>query len=131
MLMLEDEYGCDIRNLEVKNDTHIRICLPEYRRTRSQDRCGCDDKNEDVVFVPFVEVPGAVYFYKRPEEPVASDLLTVIMQGWPMLVLILLGAGYSGIIIWLLVRLVSKELPRFTVSQSFFLTERYKWLMNK
>ena len=48
---------------------------------------------------------GSVHFYKKKDEAVGSDLIAVILQGWPMLILILLGAGYSGIIIWLLVRL--------------------------
>jgi hypothetical protein len=56
-------------------------------------------------FVPLLECPGSVFFYKSTEKPPGSDLLTVILQGWPMLVFILLGAGYSGIIIWLLVSL--------------------------
>ena len=46
-----------------------------------------------------------MHFYKKREEAVGSDLVAVILQGWPMLILILLGAGYSGIIIWLLVSL--------------------------
>ena len=54
-------------------------------------------------FVPLIDCPGSVFFFKATEEVPGSDLLTVILQGWPMLVFILLGAGYSGIIIWLLV----------------------------
>ena len=64
-------------------------------------------------FLRVLETPGAVHFYKKEAEPVGSDLLTVIIQGWPLLILILLGAGYSGIIIWLLV----SQCPRDTLSQ--------------
>ncbi|ELU07101.1 hypothetical protein CAPTEDRAFT_188994 [Capitella teleta] len=56
-------------------------------------------------FIQGLQTPGAVHFYRRADQPVGSDLLTVIVQGWPLLILILLGAGYSGIIIWLLDRL--------------------------
>ncbi len=38
--------------------------------------------------------------------------MAVILQGWPMLILILLGAGYSGIIIWLLVSVRSRGRSR-------------------
>lgn len=68
------------------------------------------------VFVNVVESPGAIHFYRKPSVPVGSDLVTVIVQGWPMLVLILLGAAYSGIIIWLLVS--SQRKP----TQIYFLT---------
>ncbi len=57
-------------------------------------------------------ITGSVHFYKKQEEAVGSDLVAVILQGWPMLIVILLGAGYSGIIIWLLVSTCS-------VSESF------------
>ena len=54
-------------------------------------------------FLRILDSPGSVHFYPQPNVPVGSDLYTVIIQGWPMLVLIMLGAAYSGIIIWLLV----------------------------
>ena len=60
-------------------------------------------------FVPLLSSPGVVHFYRAQEQPVGSDLVTVILQGWPMLVFILLGAGYSGIIIWLLVSVKVSE----------------------
>ena len=60
-------------------------------------------QHKEYFFLPLVLSPGAMHFYKRQADPVGSDLLTVIIQGWPMLILILLGAAYSGIIIWLLV----------------------------
>lgn len=69
------------------------------------------DPRFSMVFLEVLRTPGSVHFYKKEELPVGSDLLTVIIQGWPLLVLILLGAGYSGIIIWLL------------VSTSFYLAE--------
>ena len=57
----------------------------------------------DLYFLPLIESPGSVYFYKAGTKPVGSDLITVLVEGWPMIILILLGASYAGIIIWLLV----------------------------
>ena len=60
---------------------------------------------EDALWVvPLVESPGAVHFLRKELEPAASDLTDVIRQAWPLVIMILLGAAYSGIIIWLLVR---------------------------
>ena len=69
-----------------------------------QTGMGDTDMGSHHLFVPLVTSPGAIHFYRQEDQPVGSDLLTVILQGWPMLILILLGASYSGIIIWLLVR---------------------------
>ena len=58
-------------------------------------------REEDYQFLALVESPGSVLFYLNEGEAVGSDLLDVILQSWPMIIFILLGAGYSGIIIWL------------------------------
>ena len=89
-------------NQPTLDNQQLRICLPVWERVNNplkREPLG----SPTMMFLPLIEVPGAVHFYERPAQPVASDLMTVIIQGWPMLVLILLGAGYSGIIIWLLV----------------------------
>ena len=64
------------------------------------------------IFISILESPGSVHFYKPHDEMVGSDLVAVILQGWPMLIVIILGAGYSGIIIWLLVSLFFNQILR-------------------
>ncbi|CAD5124490.1 DgyrCDS12770 [Dimorphilus gyrociliatus] len=62
-------------------------------------------QDESTFFLPLIEVSTSIYFFEKRAASVGSDLMAVIVQGWPLLTLIILGAAYSGIIIWLLDRL--------------------------
>ena len=93
--------------LQPVNSTLSELYLPVAIRAGEETKPFVHPNKADplnLVFIPVLTSPGAVHFYKMSEEPVANDLLNVILQGWPMLILIMLGAGYSGIMIWLLVR---------------------------
>ncbi len=76
-------------------------------------------RDEDYQFLTLVESPGSVLFYLNHDEAVGSDLLNVILQSWPMLIFILLGAGYSGIIMWLLVSITITYITQFTTFKMF------------
>ena len=85
------------------NPDNSALYLPIGVRSTIEQHIGDLQLPDGAVFIPVLECPGSVHFYKPHDEMVGSDLVAVILQGWPMLIVIILGAGYSGIIIWLLV----------------------------
>lgn len=105
------DFQTELEKLTNATDTVLCVIFPKktgYRPVinlpeRTVFNSDGTQRHLEYFFIPVLESPGAVQFYRQEDEAVGSDLLTVILQGWPLLILILLGASYSGIIIWLLV----------------------------
>ncbi len=96
--------GFESVTMDTTADDTLHILMPFSTNTDSQSLLDIPQmNNSDSAFLPVLECPGSIHFYYKGSDPVGSDLLHVLEQGWPMLVLILLGASYSGIIIWILV----------------------------
>ena len=92
-------YDFDMVLHNVTSGSSSFVFMPYYKHSSHMTRL----ESQNSFFLPMVESPGAIYFFKKKASAMGSDLTAVILQGWPLLLLMLLGAAFSGIIIWLLV----------------------------
>nr|XP_006819198.1 PREDICTED: uncharacterized protein LOC102804213 [Saccoglossus kowalevskii] len=96
-------------DLEIKyNDGNVTMALPvafPYLQP-------C--KSNSTVFIPVIQSPGAVLVMAIDQSrQVGSDMVNIIFEGWPLLLIILISAGLAGTVMWLLDRLWNPlEFPR-------------------
>ncbi|XP_070549970.1 uncharacterized protein [Ptychodera flava] len=56
-------------------------------------------------FIPVIESPGSVLVMTvNKSKQIGSDLVNIIFDGWPLLLIIIVSAGVAGIVMWLLDR---------------------------
>ncbi|XP_077980117.1 uncharacterized protein LOC144435396 [Glandiceps talaboti] len=57
------------------------------------------------IFLPVLESPGSVLVMPlNSSKQVGADLVQIIFEGWPLLLIIFISAGIAGIVMWLLDR---------------------------
>lgn len=55
-------------------------------------------------FLPMIDSPGVAFLIVGPEEGAAAKVIfDSILQGWPILVLLVVMSALAGIIMWMLV----------------------------